>query len=107
MHPLPTVLMVAIGGGRAGIQAIRAAGRVATVVTIAAIVNDPRLLFAQCTKALLGKLVTADRGVGAAAPLPVRRERRGRADARPRDLILEQQLAALHSPYRELSCEGP
>jgi predicted PurR-regulated permease PerM len=66
MHPLPTVLMVAIGGAVAGIPglilALPLAGVVATVVgTIAAIVNDPRLRARNAyAKALLAKRVTAD-----------------------------------------------
>jgi len=69
MHPLPTVLMVAIGGAVAGIPglilALPLAGVVSTVVgTIAAIVNDPRLRARNAyAKALLAKRVTADLGV--------------------------------------------
>jgi predicted PurR-regulated permease PerM len=66
MHPLPTVLMVFIGGAVAGIPglilALPLAGVVGTIVgTIAGIVRDPRLRARNAyAKALLAKRVTAD-----------------------------------------------
>lgn len=66
MHPLPTVLMVAIGGAVAGIPglilALPLAGVVSAIVgTIAGIVSDPRLRARHAhAKALLHKKVTAD-----------------------------------------------
>ena len=66
MHPLPTVLMVAIGGAVAGVAglvlALPLAGVVSAVVgTIWDIVRDPRLRARNAyTKALQTKRVTAD-----------------------------------------------
>ena len=66
MHPLPTVLMVFIGGAVAGIPglilALPLAGVVGTIVgTIAGIVRDPRLRARNAqARALLQKRVTAD-----------------------------------------------
>ena len=66
MHPLPTVLMVFIGGAVAGIPglilALPLAGVVGTIVgTIAGIVRDPRLRARNASaRALLQKRVTAD-----------------------------------------------
>lgn len=66
MHPLPTVLMVAIGGAVAGIPglvlALPLAGVVSAIVgTVAGIVRDPRLRARHTyAKALLQKKVTAD-----------------------------------------------
>jgi predicted PurR-regulated permease PerM len=66
MHPLPTVLMVFIGGAVAGIPglilALPLAGVVGTIVgTIAGIVSDPRLRARNAyARALRHKQVTAD-----------------------------------------------
>ena len=66
MHPLPTVLMVFIGGAVAGIPglilALPLAGVVSAIVgTVAGIVRDPRLRARHAhAKALLHKRVTAD-----------------------------------------------
>jgi predicted PurR-regulated permease PerM len=66
MHPLPTVLMVAIGGAVAGIPglilALPLAGVVGTIVgTIFGIVSDPRLRARNAyAKALRDRQVTAD-----------------------------------------------
>jgi len=66
MHPLPTVLMVFIGGAVAGIPglilALPLAGVVGTIVgTVTGIVHDPRLRARNAyAKALLAKRVTAD-----------------------------------------------
>jgi predicted PurR-regulated permease PerM len=71
MHPLPTVLMVFIGGAVAGIPglilALPIAGVVSAIVsTIGGIVQDPRLRARNAhAKALLAKRVTADFGSGA------------------------------------------
>ncbi|MCC6194901.1 MAG: AI-2E family transporter [Burkholderiales bacterium] len=68
MHPLPTVLMVFIGGAVAGIPglilALPLAGVVGAIVgTVAGIVNDPRLRARnRHAKALLARRVTADLG---------------------------------------------
>ncbi len=66
MHPLPTVLMVFIGGAVAGIPglilALPLAGVVSAVVgTIAGIVRDPRLRARNAhAKALLARRTSAD-----------------------------------------------
>ena len=66
MHPLPTVLMVFIGGAVAGIPglilALPLAGVVSAIVgTVAGIVQDPRLRARNAyAKALLARRVTAD-----------------------------------------------
>jgi predicted PurR-regulated permease PerM len=66
MHPLPTVLMVFIGGAVAGIPglilALPLAGVVGAIVgTVAGIVQDPRLRARnRYAKALLTRRVTAD-----------------------------------------------
>jgi predicted PurR-regulated permease PerM len=71
MHPLPTVLMVFIGGAVAGIAglilALPLAGVVSTIVgTIGGIVQDPRLRARNAyARALLAKRVNADFGPGA------------------------------------------
>jgi predicted PurR-regulated permease PerM len=71
MHPLPTVLMVFIGGAVAGIPglilALPVAGVVTAIVsTIGGIVQDPRLRARNAyARALLAKRVNADFGPGA------------------------------------------
>jgi predicted PurR-regulated permease PerM len=70
MHPLPTVLMVFIGGAVAGIPglilALPVAGVVSAIVsTIGGIVQDPRLRARNAyARALLAKRVNADFGSG-------------------------------------------
>jgi predicted PurR-regulated permease PerM len=70
MHPLPTVLMVFIGGAVAGIPglilALPVAGVVTAIVgTIGGIVQDPRLRARNAyARALLAKRVNADFGSG-------------------------------------------
>ena len=71
MHPLPTVLMVFIGGAVAGIAglilALPLAGVVSTIVgTIGGIVQDPRLRARNAyARELLARRVNADFGPGA------------------------------------------